>query len=192
MQTALTKHDLDRVLNRLTLDPDEVINILDTGKSLPVGKESGSERVHRLFFSEADNTWFVAVQDEKTAEVVTVIPLGPYHRFTIPYETLDKAKHLIVAKPVSKAAPVTTLQRTSKVYKFTAYFEHRESGKRRLFNLGSVPSENWDSISQMQKDASVQSLIKEKIKNALLVGEYCTGVIVRHGKDGEIISFDME
>ncbi len=72
--TTLKLHALEMIRARSVLSGEEVIEILDKGITLNLGREIRSRRVHILFHSPVDEECFVAVQDEKTLEVVTVLP----------------------------------------------------------------------------------------------------------------------
>jgi hypothetical protein len=63
------------VLGRLSLSPAEVADLLDWNLAVDIGIESGTNRVHRLFFSAPDGVCFVAVQDQLNGAVVTVLPV---------------------------------------------------------------------------------------------------------------------
>lgn len=72
--TTLTSHALENVFKRTSLLGAEVAKIIDEGITTPIGVEKGSRRVHILFYSPVDGECFVAVQDERTREIVTVLP----------------------------------------------------------------------------------------------------------------------
>lgn len=78
--TRFSRHAFDRVEERLTIPKAEVAAILDSGEAVPIGSETGSSRLHRLFYSIPDDTCFVAVQDERSGTVVTVLPVDYHER----------------------------------------------------------------------------------------------------------------
>jgi hypothetical protein len=65
----------------LSLSPGEVADLLDWDLAVNIGVESGSCRVHRLFFSAPDGMCFVAIQDDENGAVVTVLPVD-FHENT--------------------------------------------------------------------------------------------------------------
>jgi len=77
-RAVLTAHAFERVGKRLNLTTGEVLAILNAGdpeRTVTIGTEQGTHRVHRLFYSKSDNYCFIAVQDERNGEVVTVLPM---------------------------------------------------------------------------------------------------------------------
>tara|TARA_B110000196_G_scaffold293833_1_gene282429 strand:+ start:14490 stop:15116 length:627 start_codon:yes stop_codon:yes gene_type:complete len=77
--TSLTRHALCRLGQRTGIDGDSLRKLLDKGGYIKLGLESAFDRQHCLFYSQPDNECFVAVQDIKTGEVITVLPLN-YHK----------------------------------------------------------------------------------------------------------------
>ncbi len=73
-KTTFTYHAFDQVAKRLHLSHEEVAQILDFEKTIPIGLELRSRRMHILFYSDTDHECFVAVRDEKTREVITILP----------------------------------------------------------------------------------------------------------------------
>lgn len=96
-KAEFSHHALERVKERLHLRMSEVRAILDGNKAVDIGKENHTNRVHRLFYSEADDMCFVAVQDEKNGEVVTILPIDYHNRkaWTVSFELQDQARVLI-------------------------------------------------------------------------------------------------
>ena len=77
--TSLTRHALCRLDQRTSIAGDSLRKLLDKGGYIKLGLESAFDRQHCLFYSKPDNECFVAVQDIKTGEVITVLPLN-YHK----------------------------------------------------------------------------------------------------------------
>lgn len=73
-ETTLTWHGQDRTNGRSSLSFEEIKDIIDNGLTTPLGVEKSSRRMHILFFSPIDGECFVAVQDEKTKQIITVLP----------------------------------------------------------------------------------------------------------------------
>lgn len=77
--TSLTRHAVCRLEERTNLAYDALRALLDKGAYINLGMETAFDRQHCLFYSQPDNECFVAVQDIKTGEVITVLPLD-YHK----------------------------------------------------------------------------------------------------------------
>ena len=71
-------HAYERVIERLTMEPDEVAELLDWDLAVRIGEEKGTNRIHRLFYSREDFQCFIAVQDEKSRTIVTILPVDYY------------------------------------------------------------------------------------------------------------------
>ncbi len=105
MKTRLSSHACTRVLERIDLTIEQVIKILDTpGVCVEISREEieirtpwgtrttvEGEVAYRLFFSQTDNEWFVAVQNIITGNVLTLL-----HRDS--YVGVILREHLVLAR----------------------------------------------------------------------------------------------
>ncbi len=105
--TFLSAHAYERVSRegdekrRLNMSEQEVLRILDNDLAVPVGRDpKDKHRVHRLFYSVADDACFVALQDERNGEVVTILPIAGHNRFVLSTDALVMAKRLILPQSV--------------------------------------------------------------------------------------------
>ena len=73
--TKLTEHASARLIERTSLSPQALCAILDGGAFVSLGKEVGNTKISKLFFSKSDDQFFVAIQDQKNGEVVTVLTI---------------------------------------------------------------------------------------------------------------------
>jgi len=78
VNAVLTKHAKLRLQERTVLSEQDFVNIMDTYRSVSAGYEPQTFRWHRLFYSRADDTHYVAVQDISNGEVITILTLD-YH-----------------------------------------------------------------------------------------------------------------
>ena len=147
--TTFTIHALDRVAERLTLSRVELADILDRNRAVTIGVDEYSNRLRRLFFSPVDEEFFVAVQDAKTGDVVTVLPLEYYanlHGF-VPEKRVVEAAALmgrpppdvrtmrgVMPKPDPGSNPGTSVIRVCAVLQ-------RPDGSPLRKNLGSWPAD---------------------------------------------------
>lgn len=93
-QARLTTHCSQRLKERMTLLQEELCRILNDDLVVLVGQESGTNRIHKLFYSIYDETFYVAVQDELTGGVITILP-PEQSRWRIAPEAYSRAKSLI-------------------------------------------------------------------------------------------------
>ncbi|MBI3075320.1 MAG: hypothetical protein HYY92_03905 [Parcubacteria group bacterium] len=113
-KAILTFHAYERISERLHLRNDEIRMLLDADppRTVDIGLEQGTNRIHRLFFSEPDNYCFIAVQDTRTGEVVTVLPMDnrTSGSFVISLEAAEQAKNLALTGTLTGKEVKNTLQ----------------------------------------------------------------------------------
>ena len=202
-QTQFSFHAYERVIERLTMEPDEVAALLDWDLAVKIGVEKGTNRIHRLFYSKEDFQCFIAIQDEKSRTIVTILPVDYFETlaYKIPKTLLDEAEQLVSdrAKPAAavkvtppkKDKPVHIAQ-TPSVFKIQATV----SGfpwKPRNFNLGSWPAlKCGGSIARLLQDADFAQEMQSKIKLKKRPDEYAVGLLIRLGKNGEPVWVNVE
>ncbi len=71
----LTRHAEERLLERSKLHPDTLRRLLDRGASITIATQKGGRHAKRLLYSNADESWFIVIQDSNNGGVLTVIPL---------------------------------------------------------------------------------------------------------------------
>lgn len=93
MENKLTYHAASRLSERTSLSEEAFLDLVRLRRTVIVGVEPFTNRVHKLFYSRADSAHFVGVQDISTGEMITVLPLE-YHEnlaWKIPPERLSEA-----------------------------------------------------------------------------------------------------
>lgn len=183
-ETTFTGHASRRVDERLRLSNEEVKQLLDQDKCVPLGGDGASNRViHKLFYSEADSYWFVALQDERTGSVVTVLPID-FHRWRISGDALSIAR----ARVCGDVRMVVPLPRYSDEMlvsfdwklKFSVVVRN-DLGKTRPIGLGSIWA-RFDDLSQALYDLSVRQTLNERLVKEIHDGEVLESLHVRLGK----------
>lgn len=99
--THFSRHAFERVNQRTKLKCTEIAWILDRGYFVNTGRKPGCFREHLLFYSIPDDDYFVALRDEVTGSVITILPLQ-YHAnlaWVISEAQCDQAKKLVVSIP---------------------------------------------------------------------------------------------
>jgi hypothetical protein len=84
-----------RLNERLSLCAKEVSSLIQENKAIPIGQEK--RRIHYLLFSQPDQECFVAVLDEKTREIITILPIDYHNRWKISLELVLQAQGLTTA-----------------------------------------------------------------------------------------------
>lgn len=188
LQTRFTEHAFERVEERLHLTHDDVARVLNEGKYVPLGKDGSSNRLHKLFYSEPDSFWFVAVQDEKTDEIVTILPVDYHNRWRVSGDALRSAR----AKALGESLFVVTQER---LLDFDEEFKLRpgnmvlrcnvtvitKRGGKRVIGLGCFQY-RLGRLPQAIEDIAVRRMIHGRLQAELLDGEKLLSLTIRHGK----------
>lgn len=201
MHTNFSRHAYERVLERLTMELDEVADLLDWDLAVKIGDEKGTRRIHRLFYSQDDHQCFIAIQDEKTKTVVTILPVDYYETLVakIPQPSLQEAERLVSCPPEAKPKKVATAPadvpdkpKVPRSFKINGTFMNPQRGPRTV-NLGSWPAENHGgSIARLLQDAQFFAAVRNNLNGKIMPEEYLVGLIIRLGKRGEEVWVNIE
>lgn len=69
-----SRHARQRLHQRCKVDERNVLQLLDAGAYVDLGRKPGCDRHHLLFWSNNDNAARVAIRDRHTGTLVTVLP----------------------------------------------------------------------------------------------------------------------
>lgn len=100
--TYFSEHALKRLNERTKLTTESVSDIIDMGLAIDIGTEPVFKRKHWLFYSKLDVNFFIAIQDEYTGYVITVLPVE-YHEklaWNIDKKYFTEAKYNIEEKNI--------------------------------------------------------------------------------------------
>ena len=156
---VFSEHAVLRVRQRTKMTTSDILELISTGRVLNMGCKPGIPKRHILFYSAADDSCFVAIQDEVDGTIITVLPID-YHlnlAWDVTPELEQRAKALYDRMPAPKhdirdCAP-------SKFYVSCRYFDGQLSIKtKRLF---SVPLDQYNSDAEL--------LIRENEFKAMVV-----------------------
>lgn len=165
VQARLTTHCSQRLKERMSLIQEELCRILNDDLVVLVGQESGTHRIHKLFYSIYDKTYYVAVQDEETGGVITILP-PEQSRWRIAPDAYSQAKALICGekKVPAEVALVSQskhdgLKPQPSIVKFTVYLKRGRKIVRfkvgdydilkRLFDFDCDPKERIALIGKL-------------------------------------------
>ena len=115
-----THHAFIRARERMTLDTNQISQIIKWEKFVSIGTEKDSNREHRLFYSRPDSQCFVLIQDIKTQTIITILPLD-YHEsisWAVSLELQKEAKELILGKAVIPYSPTVNQEDEITNHKF--------------------------------------------------------------------------
>ncbi len=196
MNTNFSFHAFERVLDRISMTHRELASLLDNDLAINIGDEKNSNRVHKLFYSERDTMCFVAIQDEKTGTVVTVLPID-YHEnvsWVVSTESQLQAKKLIIKEEVTPYQKSEILHTDISVFKISGKMVDEFGLYIKIVNLGSWPCEQYEySIDNLVEDKEFVKILIEKVTEKISENEDITRFIhtvaIRLGNSGVPIFF---
>jgi len=159
--THFSKHALMRIDQRTRLNYFDIAEILDHDLAIDTGTELVFDRKHWLFYSEMDDSCFVAVQDSLTGLVITVLPID-YHEvlaWKIKEELYRQA-----AKKVKEYEPnnIKSPTEQASVIKIQARYISDQGYPKTVSLTKYEASEYSFDISRVLGDKSLDSEIKQQ------------------------------
>jgi hypothetical protein len=194
VKTSYTRHAWSRVLERLSLGPAEVADLLDWSLAVDIGVEPGTNRVHRLFFSAPDGVCFVAVQDQKYGAVVTLLPVDFHEKIAwqVSLSAQETARGLAAPgqcpAPRIDAVPAVapSAAASPRVFRVGAYV-WTTTGLLRAVNLGSWPRQPYDDqVAKLLEDDAFFRVLDERLAAKGVEDQEVDTFFVRLGQDGPV------
>jgi hypothetical protein len=156
--TSFSRHAYQRVDERLTMEPSDLADLLNWDLAVRIGAEEGTNRVHRLFYSHDDHQCFVAVQDELTGTVVTILPVDYYEQLAwrISEDVQEEARVKVSRRAAPSATGATRVPpdepNSSGRFRITGTFRDLHN-RPKVASLGTWPSAPYDrSILSLLQD----------------------------------------
>jgi len=202
MQAHFSYHAFQRVKGRISMPHYELAKQLDDDLVINIGDEPNTNRVHKLFYSEADYMCFVAVQDCQTGMIITILPID-YHEniaWAVPIEQQQQAKKLILLEAYIPIEPSDTPvkdyanQSEPQVFKVSATVVNEYGEHVRSMTLGSWQSGPYgQSIDALVDDSNFVSNLKQIINDKLActaqLKEFVQTIIIKLGKKGDSVLY---
>lgn len=184
--SALTKHAKERLSQRSRMSPKELLGIVDSDKTIIIGKEDKHDRVHKLFWSIQDSMWFVVVQDWSNGDIITLLPPAK-SQWKISLNTLGTAKRLAMGQPI-----VDSSVKMESVY-VSAYYRDPENTIRHK-GLGRLSGEVFgNDLVVIATNSDAMAIILERIHEKLGDNCFVVSICLRLGKKGkEVYSFNVD
>ena len=82
MITLYTSHEIERIRQRISLNPTQIAEILNRNLCVPLGCGRKKKHFHYLIFSPIDHQCFVVIRDETDGVVITVLPIDFHERIS--------------------------------------------------------------------------------------------------------------
>lgn len=183
---------------RLHLSPEEVAEILDEDKAVPIGRDpKDPDKIHRAFYSKPDDECIVAVQDETNGEVITLLPFSHHGRFVVDTVKVRKiAMQLMGANscPAYEPEKIVAGPETECVVSMKVQLEPPRDTKR--IRLVRTPVPDGSVLQKMHMDEELRKKIQVEASIALNALWGNAQVIsfrmhfVSHGRASEFQRFD--
>lgn len=192
MDTLFSFHARIRISERLHMEKEEIFQLFHEGRYVMLGVDGESNKVHKLFYSHIDNAWFVAVQDQKNGEVVTVLPINYHGRWRISPTALFRAKAISQGDIVKEPEPqVTAIVNCEPHFWFWATTEN-QLYRRNVIKLGSIPRSADHSIAYLltyppEIVAAFTRLVQEKVDSNSKIVFVAAGI----GSKGSRIALEL-
>src|SRR3546814_10376923 len=77
-KSYLSQHAQDRILERLRISPQDLLDLLNGGHGKKIGRSARTHLAHRLLWSHVDESLLVAIQDVVDGTILTVLTLELY------------------------------------------------------------------------------------------------------------------
>ncbi len=163
---CLSHHAFIRLHERTKMSSGEIADLLDHRVYVDSGHIPGFMRHHLVFYSPADQTCFVAVQDMRCRTVITILPLTYQARLTwaISNETCDRAK-ILYDKHVENRKRVNN----DKTAETTSCLDEKIAQERRFVvsihyfdDEGHFKTKKLASFLASQYDFKVNNLLEDK------------------------------
>jgi hypothetical protein len=183
--TYLSRHARQRIYQRTTLDKGEVASLLDQGQFVDIGCIPGFNRRHLLFYSELDHVCLVAIRDQLTGTVVTVLPLQ-YHEklaWKVSEKQCEEAQRLRNA-PKSIASEISARKVAASFLISGHYIDETGHQKTKLlFTTPSIPYRN--DLQELLKDEELPNRIDDSISKLHIAATDVYALSFRHGRNGD-------
>lgn len=195
MKTHFTRHAWSRIHGRLSLSPSDVAQLLDRNIAVDVGVEPGSNRQHRVFFSEPDRVCFVAIQDMKNGAVVTVLPIHFHDRIAwqVSAEAQEEARALVshMEDATTQASPRPEVRAGAPALKVTAY-RRASNGAVSVLSFGVWPPEPPAAgVGALTQDPSFWAAIEAELAGKCVRIDEVEALYVRFGNKGALERLEL-
>jgi len=189
---TLTKHAVFRLRERCDLTIRDLINLIVNKQYIPLGTDGNRE--HVLIYSIVDEEYFTIIKDEKTKEIITILP-PEYHNnisWMIDIDTLEEAKNLAILHKkfelkenipepdLKPKIPPSKFKLTPPTkYKLVGFYNYED--KQIPVGLGSVPINN-QSVDALISTSLFWQHIYKKIKGKNIPQNNMSHISIRMGK----------
>jgi len=178
--SGLTRHAYKRVLQRLLLSGGQLVELLDRELAVSIGRRPGTSHLHRLFFSPPNGECFVAIQDELTGDVITILPLDFHAVLAWPVAPQDEEQARALMRGVELGPSQS--RGVPHVFRLTVHYIS-PSGAPKATNLGSWPCAPYAArVEQLVADDAFVAAVWDRIREKSVPVDRVRAVFVRAGR----------
>lgn len=193
--TCFTRHSLERILQRTKLSPKQIAAYLNNNVYIIIGNEPASNREHRIFYSEADESFYIAIQDRLTGSVVTILTKEYYENIFRKISQVDLSAAVKRAKisigwlkkhgiPSPKESYPNTF--------FISIFYKNKDGKIKCNSLKIKANPFLNEIDIMLKTMDLNKKIISHISEIDIKPTDVLYVTIKLGKLGRPVDFELK
>ena len=154
MLTQFSKHAFKRLAQRTKINVETITYILEEKIYINLGMVPGFNKAYLLFYSPADQNYFVAIQDLLNGTVVTILPIDFYINTVkkITEKDLKKVKDLFIERESIKKeeAPNPLGKKSSHIFVSTQYLDKDNQQKsKQIFDLKILVNNYGSTIDEI-------------------------------------------
>lgn len=176
-----TKHASSQLFDRTRTTRGFVKEVIEKNLCILIGEERGTPRRHYLFYSHEDDCCFVAVIDDQTKEIITVLPTDYHNRWRISPEAQVMAKDLVLNGNNSKFSKKPEVPSNQKKARLACYLSSGK-GLKGPIHLGRF------NVEELQELLSIPNSKPEIVKKIM---DQNLGRLLRDGDKLEALVWNV-
>jgi hypothetical protein len=189
--THFSRHAFERLTQRTRLSCEEIARILDRRLVVNTGKAPGFNRNHLVFYSVPDDDFFVAIQDELTGTVITILPLEYQANLAweISNEDCAEARKILLSAPEEETPAQTKL--TATVFVISGIFLDNEGNSKIKVILKTASAPYQNDFKTLFSDHFLFSKLDELARSKGINAQQIYSILIRLGNHGNPIIVDL-
>lgn len=180
-----TEHALLRLEERFKLKVESIREFIEKELFVPIGRDGSSNRLSLLIYSILDNEYIVFIYDEKTKEVVTVLPSNYHNRWVVSPAAIIESRNLAILGRKDQEKSPKKQSKGQREQPFCIYASFKavfSSDTRYLFSWPN--RKHKGDINRLLQDAKFIKTLRSTIEKIVEINRYkkINWLIARLGK----------
>lgn len=165
VHSLVSVHASERIHERLSLNVDQVVEILDDEKAVEIGRTANTHKIHWLFYSVEDNECFIAIRDGISKTLVTVLPLD-FSKKMVNDTMKIKARSLIDDRYTLTQFREYDEEPYNKIFYFDLYAVYMNlNGRYSVVDLGSFHKYQYGfTLEEIQCNVELREEVLRRMK----------------------------